>query len=105
MRLLRLTMALLIAGILAGAFVPLTSAAGVDIYLEPIDSVSGVSITDACFVLQNYSNEGCDENGDGQISFAAVPPGQYTIVQTQSAAGYADTAPLTITVGDRKSVV
>src|SRR6478735_8106669 len=29
-----------------------------------------------------------DENGDGQVTFAAVPPGAYTVQQTRTPSGY-----------------
>ena len=39
-------------------------------------------------MLVGHSLEGCDENGDGQVTFAAIPYGTYTVRQTQTPAGY-----------------
>ena len=72
--------------------------ATVDLYLKPIDSSTGQPVYDACFVLENYSNQGCDENRDGQIKFAAIPVGEYTIVQTQPVAGLVTISPMTINI-------
>lgn len=71
---------------------------GVTVYLQPVDADTGESITDACFVLQNFSNEGCDANGDGVISYEGIPAGDYIVVQTQEAAGYPRIMPQEITV-------
>src|SRR3954454_19436154 len=97
-----LTTCLAIA-LLSGFAGSIRAQTGVDVYLRPVDANTGDSITDACFVLQNFSNEGCDENGDGVIKFADVPPGTYTVMQTQSAGGYTDTDPVSITVADGAS--
>jgi uncharacterized surface anchored protein len=43
---------------------------------------------DVCVVLVDFSNEGCDLNGDGQIDFQDVPVGEYTIKATSLPAGY-----------------
>ena len=89
--------------LLSGFAGSIRAQTGVDVYLRPVDANTSDSITDACFVLQDFSNEGCDENGDGVIKFADVPPGTYTVVQTQSAGGYTDTEPVSITVADGAS--
>jgi hypothetical protein len=39
-------------------------------------------------VLVDFSNEGCDLNGDGQIDFQDVPVGEYTIEATSLPKGY-----------------
>ena len=79
--------ALALAG-LPGSAPASAQTGGVTIYLQPVDADTGESITDACFVLQNFSNEGCDANGDGVISYEGIPAGDYIVVQTQEAAGY-----------------
>ena len=60
----------------------------VDIALITRDPQDGHLLSGACYVLVDYSNEGCDENGDGQVTFAAIPYGTYTVHQTQTPAGY-----------------
>lgn len=64
------------------------SSGSVDIALITREPVNGDLLTDACYVLVGYSNEGCDENGDGQVTFADIPFGTYTVRQTRTPAGY-----------------
>jgi len=61
---------------------------GVTVYLEVSDGVTGEPLTQACFVLEDASNEGCDENRDGLIRFRDVAPGTYNVIQTQGIRGY-----------------
>lgn len=42
----------------------------------------GTPYYDACYQLVDFSNIGCDENRDGVVTFADVPPGDYLLVQT-----------------------
>ena len=70
----------------------------VTVYLDVTDWVTGEPLTDACFVLQDASNEGCDENGDGSIRFAGVLPGPYLVIQTQGIDGYLDIGDFPIVV-------
>jgi hypothetical protein len=42
----------------------------------------------ACYIISPYSNEGCDENGDGQVTFQDIPHGRYVLVETQAPDGY-----------------
>ena len=60
----------------------------VDIALITRDPDTADLLTGTCYVLVDASNEGCDENGDGQVTFAAIPPGTYTVHQTRTPAGY-----------------
>ncbi len=60
----------------------------IDISLITRDPDDGHLLTDTCYVLVDFSNEGCDENGDGQVTFAQIPPGTYTVRQTKTPAGY-----------------
>lgn len=60
----------------------------IDISLITRDPGDGHLLTGACYVLVGFSNEGCDENGDGQVTFDDVPSGTYTIHQTQTPSGY-----------------
>ncbi|MGB3305859.1 MAG: prealbumin-like fold domain-containing protein [Thermomicrobiales bacterium] len=62
--------------------------ASIDISLITRDPDDGHLLTGACYVLVGFSNEGCDENGDGQVTFDAIPAGTYTVHQTQMPAGY-----------------
>ena len=75
-------------------------AGSVDIALITRAPGTGDLLTGACYVLNGYSNEGCDENGDGQVTFAAIPPGTYTIHQTRTPAGYPTVNDFPITVDD-----
>lgn len=70
----------------------------VDIALITRDPRDGHLLTGTCYVLIDYSSEGCDENGDGQVTFAAIPSGAYTVHQTQAPAGYAPINDYTIDV-------
>lgn len=55
---------------------------------------SGELLTGSCFVIEAMltntavSNEGCDENGDGQVDFKGIAPGQYMVHQTRATMGY-----------------
>jgi hypothetical protein len=60
----------------------------VDIALITRNPNDGHLLTGTCYLLVDYSNEGCDENGDGQVTFAAIPFGTYLVRQTQTPAGY-----------------
>jgi uncharacterized surface anchored protein len=60
----------------------------IDISLITRDPDTGGLLTGTCYVLVGYSNEGCDENGDGQVTFDDIPFGTYTVQQTQTPAGY-----------------
>ena len=60
----------------------------VDIALITRDPDTGELLTGTCNVLVDASNAGCDENGDGQVTFAAIPFGIYTVRQTLTPAGY-----------------
>jgi hypothetical protein len=60
----------------------------IDISLITRDPEDGHLLTNTCYVLAGYSNEGCDENGDGQVTFDAIPFGAYTVQQTRVPAGY-----------------
>lgn len=60
----------------------------VDISLITRDPNTGKLLTGACYVLQGFSNEGCDENGDGQVDFADIPFDTYTVHQTKAPQGY-----------------
>ncbi|MGB3330068.1 MAG: SpaA isopeptide-forming pilin-related protein [Thermomicrobiales bacterium] len=76
------------------------SSSGVarDISLITRDPDSGALLSGTCYTLLDFSNEGCDENGDGQVTFAAVPPGTYTVHQTRTPAGYPSVNDFPITV-------
>src|SRR5690606_17123732 len=43
---------------------------------------NGTAAYDACYVLVDHSNIGCDENRDGKVTFAEIPFGTYTVRQT-----------------------
>jgi hypothetical protein len=60
----------------------------IDISLITRDPDDGRLLTDTCYELVDYSNLGCDENGDGQVTFSAIPFGTYIVRQTRTPAGY-----------------
>lgn len=70
------------------AIAPTSGSGPVDIALITRDPLNGDLLTGACYVLVNYSNVGCDENNDGQVTFAQIPFGTYTVHQTQTPSGY-----------------
>lgn len=39
-----------------------------------------LAVFEICYELEGYSNVGCDENRDGNVSFADIPYGTYTVV-------------------------
>ncbi|MGC4107590.1 MAG: prealbumin-like fold domain-containing protein [Thermomicrobiales bacterium] len=59
----------------------------------------GNLLTDTCYVFIDHSNEGCDENGDGQVTFADMAPGTYTVTQTRTPAGFTAINDFEITIG------
>ena len=50
---------------LAG-IVPAAAQTGITVNIRTVDAQTGESIRSACFVLVDFSNTGCDENGDGR---------------------------------------
>ena len=75
-----------------------TNAAGTrDIALVTRDPDNG-HLVGGCYILLEYGNAACDENGDGQITYADVPVGVYTVHQTQTPSGYPPVADFQIKV-------
>ena len=93
---------IIVALVLTGLAPATAQSGGVTIFIEPVDASTLEPITDACFVLENFSNEGCDENGDGLIQYEGVPAGDYLVVQTREAAGYQMAEPVEITVEENR---
>jgi uncharacterized surface anchored protein len=79
---------------------------GVTVLFQTIDASDSSAITEACYTLLDASLEGCDTNGDGLIGFADVPPGVYTVQQTQGVAGYLPVGdfPIIVNVHDAEQV-
>ncbi|MGN6030300.1 MAG: MSCRAMM family protein [Thermomicrobiales bacterium] len=75
------------------------SASAKDISLITRDP-DGALLTGTCYVLVDASNVGCDENGDGQVTFADMEPGTYTVHQTTAPAGYQPVSDFRITIDD-----
>ena len=48
------------------------------VYIQTVDIATGESITTACYVLIDASEEGCDENGDGMIRLGIDQQGHTT---------------------------
>jgi uncharacterized surface anchored protein len=99
---MRRTLTLALALIFWGAAAPIASVTaqdpGVTVYLELQDGSTGDALTDSCFVLENASNEGCDENDDGRIRFEAIAPDTYTVRQTRASEGFLPIGDFTIDV-------
>lgn len=81
-----------------------TAAGALDISLITREPTYGNLLVGACYQLLDYSNIGCDENGDGQVDFAAIPAGTYTVRQTQTPAGYPTIYDFDIVVGNQYGV-
>ncbi len=60
----------------------------VDVSVVSRDAVTGDLLPGACYIISPYSNEGCDENGDGQVDFQDIPHGRYVLVETRAPDGY-----------------
>jgi uncharacterized surface anchored protein len=94
--------------ILSGTAAPIANAtataqdSGTTIYLELQDGSTGDALTDSCFVLENASNEGCDENGDGRIRFEDIAPDTYTVRQTRASEGFLPIGDFTINVNSEE---
>lgn len=84
--------------LLSSATASAAQSSGVTIFVELHDGSTGDPLTDSCFVLENASNEGCDENGDGRIRFEDIASGTYTVRQTRQSEGFLPVGDFTITV-------
>lgn len=85
------TLAIMLTGfqpLVTYAAQPAAASDSVDISLITRDPEDGHLLMDACYELAGYSNEGCDENSDGQVTFADIPFGTYTVHQTLAPTGY-----------------
>ncbi|MEA2595793.1 MAG: hypothetical protein QOF01_2262 [Thermomicrobiales bacterium] len=60
----------------------------VDVSVVSRDAETGEFLTGACYIIEPWSNEGCDENGDGKVDFQDIPHGRYVLVETRAPAGY-----------------
>jgi hypothetical protein len=72
-----------------------------DVSIVAVDSDTGERIeSDAtCFVIAGGSEEGCDNNADGQVDFLGVAPGSYPVQITGIPDGYrAFDGPLSIDI-------
>ncbi len=76
------------------------SSTGKLVYLQVTDATTGDPVTTSCFVIIDFSNEGCDENGDGRISFEGVPAGIWGVTQTVASDGYLPLKDFRINVHD-----
>ncbi len=83
---------------------PSTASGSFDIALITREPSRGNLLYDACYQLLGYSNIGCDDNGDGQITFVGLPPGAYTVHQTQTPSGYPTANDFDIVVGNHYGV-
>ena len=67
------------------------------------DIKTGRLLAGACYIILDWSEEGCDENGDGQVDFAGVKPGTYTVTQTRAPGGYMAPGDFPIVIRDTKT--
>lgn len=75
--------------LLAGGSTAAAAAASVTVTVDTVNfQATDDKITDVCYIIENWSNEGCDENADGSVTFRGVAPGTYTIHQSKRAAGF-----------------
>lgn len=77
----------------------------VDVALVTRDPDTGDLLKGACYIINNASIEGCDENGDGQVDYRGVVPGTYTVTQTKAPSGYAKIDDFTITISSEAKQV
>lgn len=73
----------------------------VDVSIVTRDPETGDLLKGACYIINNASIEGCDENGDGQVDYRDVVPGTYTVTQTGAPSGYDLVDDFEITITDR----
>ena len=66
-----------------------SGAATSDVSVMSYDGETGELLRGACFSLRDYSNIGCDGNGDGQVDFADIPYGRYVVEVERYPAGTA----------------
>src|SRR5690606_16107472 len=81
---------------LAGTITSTAAQGSVDVAIYTVEN--GQSAYDACYVIVGYSEVGCDENGDGKVTFAAIPYGTYTVQQTANLGAGRSVPDFTITV-------
>ncbi|CAN5679297.1 hypothetical protein BH09CHL1_BH09CHL1_13180 [soil metagenome] len=77
----------------------------VDVSLVTRDPETGDLLKGACYIINNASIEGCDENGDGQVDYRGVVPGTYTVTQTSAPSGFAAIDDFTITISNEAKQV
>ena len=82
-------------------------SAGVDIAIVSIAAGTQARLPGACYIIQGGSIEGCDENGDGQVDYQDVVPGEYVVTQTRAPVGYQPVAdfPIVIPAGGPRDYV
>lgn len=99
----RLVILCMLAFALLGSTIPvgnaLAQSGGGEVRIWTYDE-AGNPFTGACYVLLEYSNEGCDDNGDGAVTFKDVPAGDYTVRQTNDLGPGRQINDMTITVSN-----
>src|SRR5262245_45763083 len=88
MRTLTAAMLLIGALLLATAAHPATAATLVDLSIQSADIRTGEPLAGACYVIVDWSEEGCDENGDARVDFQDVAVGEYDVTLTRTPSGY-----------------
>jgi uncharacterized surface anchored protein len=100
----------LLAALMVLALVPLAAVAApaarqtTDVAIVSLDLESGNRVAGACYIIVDASIEGCDENGDGQVDFAAVTNGQFVVTQTRALVDYLVVDDFEIEIVDNGSV-
>ena len=66
----------------------------------------GNPMPQTCFDLSGPTDlsDVCDRQNDGRLNIPDLPPGEYTVTQTQTAQGFTPAAPATVTVPDGDTV-
>lgn len=62
-------------------------ASGQQVRIHTVLGETDEPFYDACYQLEGFSNIGCDENRDGIVTFEDVPPGEYSLIQTEELGG------------------
>jgi len=100
-RFARLVFALILVFGSTAWFTPVSAQATKTVHIATVDHQTGEAITTACYVFVDFSQQGCDENGDGLIRFQGMNLGDYVVTQTVRAPGYLPMGDFPVTIHER----